>query len=63
MLQSGQVSNGIIYDTWLTKRAYKYRTEKLIILIQGQRSVAISLGGFANLNLESFVVVSKNIVT
>ncbi|XP_044253023.1 odorant receptor 22c-like isoform X2 [Tribolium madens] len=55
-----QVPDAIFYNGWSKHHAYKYKTEKIIAIIRGQRAARLTLGGFGDLNLESFNLVVKN---
>nr|CAM84009.1 olfactory receptor 11 [Tribolium castaneum] len=55
-----QVPDAIFYNDWGKNQAYKYKTDKIIAMIRGQRAAKLTLGGFGDLDLESFNLVVKN---
>lgn len=54
-----EVPDAIFYNGWSESHSFKYKTEKIIAMIRGQRAARLTLGGFGDLDLESFNLVKR----
>ncbi|EFA09299.1 odorant receptor 110 [Tribolium castaneum] len=55
-----EIPNEIFYHDWAKKTTYENKLAKIISMKRGQRAARLTLGGFANLDLDSFRMVLKN---